>query len=117
MDLTSQQKKACEELFKATTGKTIKFYEWNEKGANALYDMIKRLNHCSKGIAWMAKFPAFPATSKSTIMAGGKVGWYLFKMWQEYKKIEHETGKHWNPRCLDSGFRELKEEVLMSVYL
>ncbi len=99
MSLSQEEKVACSELFYAITGETIPDYKWNPKAAAYLYKFIYELKSCSHVMAWVTKFPAFPVTSTSIKMLALKAGYYIYQVWQEYKKIE-KNGKQ-NPRCSD----------------
>jgi len=50
---------------------------------------------------WITKFPAFPVTSTSGKMLALKAGYYIYQVWQEYKKIEKNEMQ--NPRCSQTG--------------
>ncbi|MEE9338155.1 MAG: hypothetical protein V3U87_08750 [Methylococcaceae bacterium] len=100
MSLSQEEKVACSELFFAITGETIPDYKWNPKGAAYLYKYIYELKNCSHIMAWVTKFPAFPVTSTNIKMLALKAGYYIYQVWQEYKKIEK---KDHNARCSDTA--------------
>ncbi len=101
MALAEYERIACSDLYYVATGIRIESHYWNEKAAALLYDFIYKLSDCSKGFAWLTKFPAFPVTSRSSVSFLNKVGWYLYQVWQEYKKIE--KNHKYNARCRDLG--------------
>ncbi|MEE9337092.1 MAG: hypothetical protein V3U87_03360 [Methylococcaceae bacterium] len=81
-----EQRQACSDLYYVVTGERQAQHKWNDKAAELLYEMLHHLKRCSKGFAWMTKFPAFPFTTKKW-SAAKTAGQYLYKVWQEYKKI------------------------------
>lgn len=59
------ERKACSDLYFVVTGERIGQHKWNDEAAELLYKLLLNLKRCSKGFAWMTKFPAFPVTGKS----------------------------------------------------
>jgi len=116
MSLSQEEKVACEELFYAITGETIPSHKWNPKGAAYLYKYIYELKTCSRAMAWITNFPAFPVTSTSMKMLALKAGHYIYQVWQEYKKIEKNEKQ--NPRCSQTaiGYSEYPRIIQQATY-
>ena len=77
--------------------RSIPSHKWSPKAAALLYRYLHKLKTCSRAMAWITKFPAFPITSTSGKMLALKAGYYIHQVWQEYKKIEKNEKQ--NPRC------------------
>lgn len=66
-----------------------------------MYKFLYELKTCSRSMAWITNFPAFPITSTSGKMLALKAGYYIHQVWQDYKKIG--KNEKFNPRCSQVG--------------
>ncbi len=110
------ERQACSDLYYVVTGERQAQHKWNDRAAELLYEMLHNLRRCSKGFAWMTKFPAFPVTGKNKWSAAFKAGHYIYKVWKEYKKIE--SNEEFNPRCEEMARygrypRAIKEMIIL----
>lgn len=101
MALAEYERVACSDLYFVATGVRIDSHRWNPKAAVLLYRFIYELKDCSKAFSWITHFPAFPVTSQKSAPFLAKVGWYLYQVWLDYKKIENN--EKYNARCSDVG--------------
>ncbi|MEE9412891.1 MAG: hypothetical protein V3V22_07550 [Methylococcales bacterium] len=100
MGLTHDERVACSDLFFIATGERIEPHSWNPKAAELLFRFIHKLKDCSKGFAWITTFPPLPTNTNAPEFLA-KVGWYLFQVWEQYKKVENNL--EFNARCRDTG--------------
>lgn len=51
--MTIEEREKCAWLFHIFTEETIEPHKWNDKSAEALFEMIREIKHCSTGLAFI----------------------------------------------------------------
>ncbi|MEE9412029.1 MAG: hypothetical protein V3V22_03145, partial [Methylococcales bacterium] len=55
--MTGEEREKCAWLFHVFTGETLESHKWNDDAAEALYQMIRQIKHCSTGLAFIPTVP------------------------------------------------------------
>jgi hypothetical protein len=86
--MTSEEREACADLYLFLTNGdlTMPIHRWNDAAAVELYEMIKVLKNCTRGMEWIKSTPnLIPKNSISTSIAAVK---YLLGIWRTKISIE-----------------------------
>ncbi len=116
MALSTEEKEACADLYLTFTGfNNMPVHKWNDAAAIELYEMIRIIKDCTKGMEWIKSLPnLIPHNSISTSIAAAK---YLLGIWRTKIAIEGKinTGKI-SPVCKTSKTSEYSRRILLAAY-
>jgi hypothetical protein len=88
MSLSTEEKEACAGLYLLFTDGDIRMpvHRWNDAAAVELYEMIRVVKDCTKGMEWIKSIPSLiPKNSISTSIAAAK---YLLSIWRTKISID-----------------------------
>ncbi len=115
--MTNEEREACADLFYTLTGdNSMPSHRWNDAAAIELYEMIRHLKDCTRGMEWIKALPKlipYGGIPSSAI----SVAKYLLGIWRTKNSIEAKIGAgKLNPLCENSHTRQHKDRLLIAAY-